>query len=259
MNSIDPPSISPSPVTLEQLLHREDIWRGQSRRLATPVALDTGYAALNQGLLAKGWPLSSLIEVCQQNLSHSEWLLLTPALVQTPGGYIVLLNPPAMPFAQALIQAGLDLERVLIVQVHNKADFLASFLELTRAAACDAVLAWQPKHALSYTELRKCLLATAEGAGLYVLFRPASAQQQSSPAVLRLLTELKAAELQITVLKEKGALQQRQQAITLALPEIWRGLLPHRLLQQPAPSITTTASRNVRGKLATVTQLHGGK
>lgn len=236
---------------------RGDIWRGQSQGFSPKVAVDTGYSALNAGLLANGWPLRSLIEVCQQNLSNSEWLLMMPALLKTNGGYIVLLNPPAIPFCQALIQAGLDLERVLIVQVTTKADFLASFFELTRAEACDAVLAWQPKQALNYTELRKCLLATADGAGLYVMFRPASSQQQSSPAVLRILTQLTATDLHITILKEKGALQnQHSRPISLSVPTIWQGLLPHRLLHEPSlPDSKNKSGNKSKRKSATVTQL----
>lgn len=254
-----PPDYSPS-ADLEQLLGRPDIWRGHARSFAPQAILHTGYPALNAGLATDGWPLSSLIEVCQQNLSHCEWLLLTPALLKTTGGYIVLLNPPALPFAQALLQAGLDLERILIVQTTNKADFLASFLELIRAEACDAVLAWQPKQALSYTELRKCLLATADGSGLYVLFRPASMAQQSSPAVLRVLTELKAQDLQVTIVKQKGLLQSQQpRPINLTLPSLWQGLLPHRLLDQHLlPTNAETPSGGQR-RSATVTPLRRGK
>lgn len=253
----------PESLDLEQVLQRPDIWRGRSPGVGSYRVVDTGYPALNAGLLHQGWPIGGLIEVCQQNLSHSEWLLMTPALLKTSGGYIVLLNPPALPFCQALIQAGLDLERLLIVQAPSKADFLASFLELARASACDVLLAWQPQQALSYTELRKCLLATQDNKGLYVLFRPASMRQQSSPASLRLLTELTASHLQITIFKQKGCLQTQQpEAIGLSLPLSWQGLLPHRLLDQHLLSGIAhppTKPRHPKQKSAKVRQLHRGK
>lgn len=246
---------------LTQLLERADVWRGYSQRFAPQAVIDTGYAALNAGLLCRGWPVGCLVEICQQNLAHTEWLLLTPALHKTPGGFIVLLNPPAMPFGQALVQMGLDLERILIVQTANKADFLASFLELARAQACDAVLAWQPRQPLSYTELRKCLLATAEGTGLYVLFRPASMREQSSPASLRLLVELTAADLQVTIFKQKASLQTGQQgAINLTLPLLWKGLLPHhRLDQNLRPPKTKKSRTRARPKLKLVPSMGRGK
>jgi protein ImuA len=223
-------------VDLQQLLQRQDIWRGCTGELLSALAqpVDTGWAALNAGLRQGGWPRSNLIEVCQQNLNHGEWQLMTPALLRLSSGFIVLLNPPAMPFVQGLLQAGLDLDRIIIVQAAAKADFLASFYELARAQACDAVLGWQPKQALSYAELRKCQLAAADGAGLYILFRPASMRSQSSPASLRLWLESGATALQVTLFKQKGMLQTHDaKPIALPLPELWQGLLPHRLLDQP--------------------------
>ncbi len=230
-----------STATLEQLLRREDVWRGHSRRFTPQVTLDTGYSRLNAALLHKGWPLGRLIEVCQPSLcGNSEWQLMAPALLNAAQGYVLLLNPPALPFAQGLLQIGLSLERLLVVQVENKADFIASFVELARAEACTAILAWQPKQALTYTELRKCLLATADGRALSVLFRPSSAELQSSPASLRLAVELQPQDLRVRIFKQKGLLQKSPLgALSLPLPAAWTGLLPHARLDEaagPAPS-----------------------
>ncbi len=228
--SADTPSIDTSDIRLEQLLTRTDIWRGNSRALAPQMTVDSGYAEVNAVLLNGGWPTRSLVEVCQRGFHQQEWLLFSPAL-KAATGYIVLLNPPAIPFCQTLIQIGIDLERIIIVQTANKADFLASFVELARTESCEVLLVWQQHQALSYTELRKCLLATNESAGLCVMFRPESAQQQSSPAALRLLTEITATNFQIRVFKQKGVLQQRQsQPIALPLPTAWKGVLPYHLL-----------------------------
>lgn len=242
---------------LEQLLNRSDIWRGDSRAFVPQLTVDSGYPNLNDSLLNSGWPTSSLVEVCQRGLHQQEWQLLSPVL-KAGTGYIVLLNPPALPFCQALIQWGIDLERIIIVQVANKADFLASFVELVRSESCEVLLAWQQHQMLSYTELRKCLLATNEGAGLYILFRPESAQQQSSPATLRVLTEVTPTQLQVKIFKQKGVLQQQAQPIALPLPKAWKGLLPYHLLDQiilPGHSGASPAKR----KSATVVPLKRGK
>jgi protein ImuA len=225
---------SPTPLTLEQLLRRGDVWRGQSGCLTPQATLGTGHAVLNQSLLNQGWPLATLIEVCQPSIcGYSEWLLLAPALRQLHAGYIILLNPPAIPFAAGLIQMGLDLDRLLIVQTQNKAEFLASFVELARADICAALLAWQPKQHLNYTELRKCLLATADGCGLHLLFRPADMQRQSSPAALRILTQLNAQTLQVNIFKQKGWLAKNgARTVQLTLPEIWLPLVHDMHLDQ---------------------------
>lgn len=246
-----------SDTRLEQLLKRSDIWRGNSRALVPQPTLETGYAELNASLLNGGWPTRSLVEVCQKGLQQQEWLLFSPVL-KAVTGYIVLLNPPALPFCQALIQADIDLERVIIVEVANKADFLASFVELARSESCEVLLAWQQHQALSYTELRKCLLASNEGSGLCALLRPESAQQQSSPASLRVATEITATAVQIKIFKQKGILQQHKSApIALPLPTAWKGLLPYHLLDQTIPGHSDAAGK--RKKLASISSIKRGK
>ena len=252
--NLTPPDISDatSDIRLEQLLKRSDIWRGNSRALVPQLTVDSGHAQINASLLNGGWPVRSLVEVCQRGLQHQEWMLFSPAM-KAGSGYIVLLNPPALPFCQALIQAGIDLERVIIVQVVDKADFLASFVELARTESCEVLLAWQQKQAMSYTELRKCLLASNEGSGLCVLFRPESAQQQSSPASLRLLAEITPTAVQIKFFKQKGVLQQHQsEPIKLPLPTAWKGLLPYHLLDE-------TAKRTAASQLTNVVSIKRGK
>lgn len=242
------------PITLEQLLRRSDIWRGQSQGFAPQAALDSGHSELNTCLLHKGWPLGSLVEICQpaafngaHMVSQGEWLLLAPALRQIKEGYTVLLNPPALPFAPGLIQAGMDLDRLLVVAAEKKADFLASFTELARADICTALMAWQPKHNLSYTELRKCQLACSEGKGLYLLFRPLSVQQQSSPAALRLRSQLHLRSLEIHIFKQKGSLNPANNtSIHLPLPETWLPIAAHANLgQEKSPPSPTHSTNNV--------------
>lgn len=231
MNKLLPPDLSS--ISLEQLLQLGDIWKGHSRHFSVRAALSTGHEELNTLLMHRGWPLGSFVEVCQQGM-QGEWQLFTPSLLELPG-LIVLLNPPAEPFSQAFIQAGIDLERLLVVSAPAKEHFMASFVELARANV-GAVLAWQPQDSLTYTELRKCHLASLDGTGLSVLFRPASAQQQSSPATLRLYARMGTAGLEVTVFKQKGHLQMHQaRPVVLPLPERWQPALPHHALNSAAP------------------------
>jgi protein ImuA len=242
----------PNATSLEQLLCRGDIWRGQAHQAPPRLVVDSGYPQLNERLAGGGWPVASLLEVCQRTASHAEWQLLLPALLNSQRGLVVLLNPPVSPFAQALLKAGFDLERLLIVETKDKADFLVSFIELARSDACDAVMAWQPQQALSYTELRKCALAATEGQGIYLLFRPDAVRDQSSPAVVRLSLEWQVEQLSISIFKQKGELLANKSPIMLPLPEAWQGLLPHQQLdQQGKPKL--------KPKIASVTPIHGAR
>lgn len=248
----DTPPENPAPVSLEQLLQRDDMWLGHSQRFTTRAAVETGYEQLNEGLLNHGWPLGSLVEVCQHGM-QGEWQLFTPALLQMPG-LVVLLNPPAVPFSQAFIQAGIDLERLIVVTASAKDHFTACFIEACRASV-GVVLAWQPNESMTYTELRKCQLAASEGTGISVMFRPASAQQQSSPATLRVYAQIVPTGLEVTVFKQKGLLQTQQaKPIVLALPERWKPVLPYHALNQNAAGTKQDAKPK---RLASVTPLRG--
>lgn len=225
---------------------------GHSRRFTAGAALETGYENLNASLLNRGWPLESLVEVCQHGM-QGEWQLFTPSLLQWPG-FIVLLNPPAEPFSQAFIQAGIDLERLIVVTATEKNHFIACFVELSRASV-GALLSWQPNESMTYTELRKCQLASAEGTGLSVMFRPASAQQQSSPATLRVYAQIVPTGLEITVFKQKGHLQtQQNRPIVLPLPDTWQPALPYHALDKVAPNVSPDVKPH---RLASVTPLRG--
>ncbi len=224
MDPIQPPDSKPD---LTQLLSRGDIWQGKDRKLVVSHGLDTGYPDLNQAFNNKGWPLGQLVELCLPGSMQGEWLLLQHTLVHQVQGLIVLLNPPVMPFAQTMIQIGLDLDRVLIVQAAQRADFLSSFVEITRSSDCGALISWQPHSSLSYTDLRKCLLASQEGLGFYVICRPMSVRNQSSPAGLRLALQLCEEELRVSIFKQKGQLKPTTEAIHLPLPAFWKGFAPH--------------------------------
>lgn len=246
-----PPEIQ-NPVSIEHLLLRDDTWLGHSSRFVARKAVSTGYEGLDSSLLNGGWPLGSLIEVCQ-DLMQAEWHLLKPAIREIPG-LIVLLNPPAMPFCKALIQAGIDLDRFVVVNASDKNHFVACFIELARASV-GTILAWQPNKNLTYTELRKCSLATREGTALCVIIRPPEVQQQNSPAALRIYARLIPTGLEVTVFKQKGFLQKHQpQAIVIALPEAWQPVVPYYALNQKSTATTPTPKPK---RLTSVTPLRG--
>lgn len=228
---------------LEQLLLRSDIWRGTKAVVRDINGQDTGYPALNDYLVQQGWPQASLIEINLPETGHGEWLLLAPALCNNPQGLQILINPPALPFAQGLIQDGVDLDRLLIINAPAKNDFLAAFVEIARAKACSHLLAWQPSQTLNYTEIRKCVLASNEGSGVYWLLRNSRNTPQHSPAHLRLRTRIRASylhadrlsadrlnadHLEVIITKQKGGDQSLlNKPLELPLPREWMGYQPH--------------------------------
>ena len=218
-----PPKTPPNKdKTLEDLLRRGDVWRGHSQYFTRQLSCSSGYEELDKALLNNGWPLGAMIEVGLPVLEgFCEWHLLLPVIQGLKADCLVLLNPPALPFAHRLIQMGVDLDRLLVVHAHNKADFLSGFIELSQSPSCALLLAWQPKQALSYTELRKCLLASADNSAMQILFRHQRSLQNSSPAALRLLCSWQSAHLQVSITKQKGLLLKQHNHIQIPLPESW--------------------------------------
>lgn len=203
-----------NPTTLEQVLRRGDVWRGHSRAFIPQEVHSSGFVELDKALLNAGWPISRLIECRFRHKNCSgEWLLFTPLIkalyARQEEAFLVLLNPPATPFAPALIQNGIPLNQLLIVESKSKQDFIAGFIEFTRSSHCLALLAWQPPYSLNYSELRKCQLACAEGKGLYTLFRPAFGKHQSSPAPLRLEVGFTNTCLEVEIFKQQGLFNKR--------------------------------------------------
>ncbi|MFL0798889.1 MAG: diguanylate cyclase [Agarilytica sp.] len=235
-------SANNSQPLLEQLLGRPDVWRGHSNTFIknnTTNVIDSGYPKLNHALQHKGWPSACLIDVCQ-HYHAGEWWLFHPAInhiIQaSKGGHIALINPPALPFIRGLQQLNIDTHKIIVVRTQNAQEFITSFVELSQSPASPIVFAWPQQYAMSYTQLRKLQLSSQKHQGLYVLFRPYHAKEQSSPAGLRFVLRPNEYDLQIQIFKQKGKL--RESIISLAIPESWAPLLPHPYLNNQ----TTIAS-----------------
>ena len=180
-----------------------NVWHADA--LATPAGrvLATGDATLNAQLPGGGWPLGALSEILQPDGVHSEWRLLLPALARSGTAAVVLVGAPHMPFGPALQAQGLRPQRLLWVQAQASAQRLWAAEQALRCADVDAVLAWMPQ--VRADQLRRLQMAAAEYDKLLWVLRPEQAQNESSPAVLRLWAGPDASDaLEVRVLKRRG-------------------------------------------------------
>src|SRR6185312_8494488 len=194
---------------LSRLLEHPALWRGRSAaRLRT---LSTGFPALDAGLPGGGWPHAGLIEILPTCFGAGELSLLLPALAaatrRPEARWCAWVAPPLQPFATALAEYGMALERVLVVQATRKKEAggksaLWAFEQTLRSGACDIALAWL-RNALP-RQIRRLHLAAERGATLGVLFRPSEAARSSSPAALRVGVEPAARGMRVTLLKSRG-------------------------------------------------------
>ena len=120
-------------------------------------------------------------------------------------GALVLVNPPHRPFVPALAAQGLDASRLLMLQGPTLARDAAARVwaceQALRCAGVSAVLAWLPQ--VRPEQLRRLQMAAQNFQQALFVMRPLAAQQEASPAVLRLLLEPGDA-LTLRLLKRRG-------------------------------------------------------
>ncbi|MBL8225999.1 MAG: translesion DNA synthesis-associated protein ImuA [Chromatiales bacterium] len=177
---------------LARLALAGQVRQGMGQSLPSRPAVSSAHPALD-ALLGGGWPLGVLIELLVTPPGSAELALLLPALVRLqaaePGRacQVVLLAPPHMPYAPALQQQGLDLQRLLVVPPTRRrqpADLLWAMEEALAAGACAAVVAWGD--AAGRTALQRLQLAALGSDALAVLVRRPLFRRERSPAAVRL-------------------------------------------------------------------------
>ncbi|GIU12546.1 hypothetical protein TUM4261_25770 [Shewanella sp. c952] len=183
--------------SLNQLLARQDIWRGQQwqqQQLAYP----TGFSLLDEHLADNGWPQIGVCEVLCDGVGQGELSMVLPMLSQLIGynlsatkaftqqqdAMVMLVAPPHIPSAQALLQQGLELARLIWIDTEERKERLWAIEQALSSGCVPLVLAWLDN--LSTTEARRLQLAAEKGESLCMLYLPTRCAQQSHPVNLRL-------------------------------------------------------------------------
>jgi hypothetical protein len=179
------------------------LWRGRepNRRQR---ALSTGHGRLDACLPGGGWPVGAVTELITGQPGLGEFSLLLPMLshITHDGKWLILVDPPWIPYPAALHGRGLALERLLLIRTGNARESLWACEQALRGSQYAAVLAWpvQP----GFARLRRLQLAAEAGANLAFLFCPQQALAEVSPAALRLHLQADRSGTRIDVLKCHG-------------------------------------------------------
>ena len=171
------------PATLEQLSRL--CQNGGWNRDLKP-ALPSGFAELDANLPGGGWPCGAIAELMSDAIGIGELGLLMPALsdLARAGRYIAWIAPPYLPYAPALAQRGLPLERMLLIRADTLQQSLWATEQALRCPAVGAVLSWPA--CIVDKSVRRLQLAAEAAGSVGFLYRPPEAAQESSPAALRL-------------------------------------------------------------------------
>ena len=122
--------------------------------------------------------------------------------MQAQGRDVAWIAPPHVPYAPALIAAGLDLARLLIVRCRTLADQLWAYEQALRAPECGAAFAWLDSH--DERSMRRLAVAAREGRTWGVLWRRPGQRAIATTASLRLSLAPREGRLAVRVLKRRG-------------------------------------------------------
>jgi hypothetical protein len=197
-------------ASLADILADARVWKLKdgAARPSRPV-WSTGNPSLDTRLPGGGWPTASLVEVLIDATGLGEVQLFLPALVQSQQRiagsdvpWLVWIAPPYEPYAPALAQAGIGLDRLLIVRPVTATEALWAAEQALSSGVCAAVLLWLKGSDDRW--LRRLKLAAEAGGALGVLFRPERHRFESSPASLRLLMTQGRSSTHLELIKVQG-------------------------------------------------------
>ena len=197
-------------ASVAELAKLPGVWRGGELEHATQPVVATGHAALDRELPGRGWPTGTLSEVLHDGVGIGEVTFLAGALARASEGerLIVWVNSPYLPYAPALAQTRIPLERCLVVRSANRDDTLWATEQALRSGACGAVLFWlghdRNNRVNEYAWLRRLQMAAEAGRSMAVLFRSTAAERLSTPAHLRVALAHEDGALKIRIPKRRG-------------------------------------------------------
>lgn len=151
--------------------------------------VSSGFPTLDAGLPSGGWPAAGLVELAAQQHTALALQLMLPLLARLskPAGearWIALVAPPFIPCRPGLVNAGVDVDRLLLVHP-GAANGIDVIEQLLANGQCAAVLAWPLiDEPLIQARLRQ---AAETGNSLAILFHGHRFAEKSLPDGYRIV------------------------------------------------------------------------
>ena len=193
-------------AALDTLLKTQPaVWRGRERYV-TSASIPTGFAALDNALPAQGWGVGGVTELLVEQHGIGELSLLLPGLQhvagQTANAWAALINPPHIPYAPAFSNAGIALERLLIINSGNDTNTLWATEQVLRSGLFGAVVAWI--HKSGAQRQRRLQLAAETGGSWATVYRPLQAHKEHSPVATRICLGMSQQQLTLDIFKVRA-------------------------------------------------------
>jgi cell division inhibitor SulA/protein ImuA len=191
-------------ASLDIILNHPAIWRGNDcARVAVP-GISSGFPELDAVLPGGGWPAAALTEIYAERPGIGEMQLFMPAAARLTcaGRWIILVDPPHIPYVPALAAHGIRLSRLILVRAGSAEERFWACEQVLHSQGCGAVLAWIER--APQLALRRLQLAV-EGRSTAVLLFRSSRAIAASPAALRLHVGRAQSRTVVRVLKRRGS------------------------------------------------------
>jgi len=202
-----PPGPLPNPRSnhaIESLLASAPAIRRGDVHHEADSGLPSGYRALDEALPGGGWARGAVTELLCESPGIGELSLLLPTLraLTAERRWVALVAPPHVPYAPALANAGIALERLLVVQCDGDTNALWAAELLLREGVVSALALWVER--TTPTRQRRLQLAAATGDALAFVYRSSEAREEHSPVSARLALSMKGGKLELDILKLRG-------------------------------------------------------
>jgi hypothetical protein len=190
-------------ATLLEALQDRRLFRAGQPLKRDQGATPSGWAALDEALPWGGFPRGALTEILLPHPGVGEIELLLQAWRRIGAQErLVFVAPPCIPYAPALRDAGVPLQRFAWIDTDpHQSPWAAE--QCLRSGCLGAVALWQAGG--DDRGLRRLQLAAEEGACHGFVFRPLRHASNPSPAALRLKFESTRDGIGLRVLKCRGA------------------------------------------------------
>lgn len=183
------------------------LWQGRDRHTGEG-SIPTGFASLDQALPTRGWYIGGVTEILCAEQGIGEVSLLLPALSQLTreNQWAALINPPHIPYAPALSNAGICLNRLLIIDTKNDTNTLWATEQVLRAGIFASVVTWVRRS--SPQKQRRLQIAAQTGKTWATVYRPLRDAQEHSSVAVRLKAGICGTQLTLNIIKVRGGREQ---------------------------------------------------
>ena len=210
----------PNSIFIESILDsRNDIWRLGDEAPKNRNVYSSGLKNLDNFLPGGGWPQIGLIEIIIKHYGLGELQILMPLMrnLTAQDKLLLWICPPYKICTSTLIKAGIDIEKLLIInsEVSTK-DALWAAEQALQTQKFGIVLLWH--NDVTRNAMHRLLLATKNNNTLGVLFKNKKTENSQSSIVLKLERSssnefnkiIKNRKIKLQILRMAGSLRSRK-------------------------------------------------